>query len=1610
MLDKTPNNKESEYIKKEIDYIATDIRSKAPNYAAMYDSPLSPITKSKDILGDAIGNLEGKTKPTQFSGMTQNELYADLSDNTRIAKFDLIPKNAETVQDIEKYHADNQTTGEKWGNGTTKFLGKTLASIVGGTVGSVNGIIDGVKNLSFEASYNNDFNDWLDDLNTKMDYKLPNYYSEQEKSNNFLQSMGTANFWANDVLGAASFTVGLIASEAIWGAATGGTSLGTTFARNAGRVGKLIGRNAEIATAANTAIRTTKAPILSRFLTQRLPQDMAIKAGKLGDLINTARFTYTSAGYESGQEARHYMREATEDYNRNFEELNGRAPSMDEYAEFNDNLTDSGNALFGFNMAVVGSSNLAIFGKTLGINSPIKFPSKWSNKTFFGIGSKLSEDGALVAIKANRAQNIFSKTMSIAKTPLIEGLYEEGLQSVGNNTGKNWIESAYNPKHMGETMNVADSFIKSLDQTYTTKEGWKEIGIGMIVGLFSGTGIGVASGQGLFAEHNAAKKYNEQEIENRNTYTVEKTLQRIHTANRVLAFNEAGEAAEEKGDIVGAELSRTSAMVAHLNGAHNFGYTAEAIEEFNAGVNSMDNATLMKQYGLKTEAEAEAAKETIKAEFSELSEQYTKQREYVDYMINSRSKEFKGKKNIEEVKEAIAFELTLGHKSHELSGELLKDLQESLAKTYNTTGLSMSTSMEVQDVLWSAGRESRRNFKSKQDELRKARNRKDELEKKRLSLEKNKNKSKDNTQDLDGLNSVVVEIQENIQEVERLNTELEGLFSAAQLQNPFSDSSQNYITAEELMKVDENLKDVGKLVEDFKKTNPREGYRLEGVLKEYQKSKIAFTRYADLSRQLQDPNLGLRGKRNIISELSSEKDPNEITVEFMEGMVKNMDRIKLSETLEQTESTPEAQEILRKSRMKAPADKKKVSSVQDILEDNPYLLEYTGNESNISRPTEEEVAEYKKLANRVRRSKKIDNEKATRNKPNYYAKKGIPITLTVAEMTRFQELNQLMSDWRLYESAVNGEQISIANLVEQEISREEEIKQDKVVDEITVDDFVEVVTPSEAIPNKNGVEFRKSSIIQTYENVKVMVMDKNYQFSHLKLASILSRLPGITKIVVQEPIMDENGVPTKWQKAREVTAEEAITLEEYGTKFTLMTPEGNMQVSRMDYGRLQIPMIEFIKFKKSMGLDVFKQATTRTSYSDLYEVDENGEMTQKESDFGKEDGEASYEPEEILSILPGTSTFFKVNIRDPYNSKLKEKFESEEITYEQVINQVKVYNVGANNKVLGDLKSNKDIIDESDNFLDIRRMAADVLITSNSVNDEVTIPYTAKSAYTLLGTPNVTMVSTEDGAVPKSNKITPKALGRVVDYGFMENGILKLKGDTQNVRLDFVSKLAKKVNIPVIVFKEGQYLVAYPVSLTKTNVDKVSEVNKILNSKMNRAEKATLINAIFAENGMTPSLEYKTAEDQNMYDTESGKVNAEVQGRIDQLAAKEDFVDVVDWLEPGHDKNKLMDEVTVTLNLEERALKSPKLIVDFKNAERNDKSIPWYDVFLTTGETTEEQINILANKVLAMEPLTPEESDLYNNKTLETKEAVKELIRVSDEKQAEIQKNKNENC
>ena len=892
------------------------------------------------------------TEKQSFTKKNYNveDAYATLRDGSNIRRYE----EYKVGRDNAEYAAQNQSTGEKWAHGAEKFVGKVALGIVGNTLGVVEGIHQWAEQGSFRASYDNQFNNYLDDLNEKLDYKLPNYYSKAEQEGTWYKQAigleeGGANFWADKVLGGAAFTVSAIASEAIWGYATGGAGTASVTARLGMQAEKLFGAEAKIAKtlkAMSTAKSIAAEPVAATFRNAILPVGLATKMGKAGEFLNTARYMYTSAGFESGMEARTYIREMKDGFQSDFEAKNNRPPTEAETKDFNENLTNSANALYGFNMAIVGSSNLMTIGRLADIKNPLTGTSKWANSKLFGIGLE-EVGGKMVAKTATKLQTAAKYAWGVGESPLMEGVFEEGMQSVGQNTAKYWIQSKYDPKYAKNTLDISTAFTQGLSDTYGSKKGMEEIGIGMLIGLISGTGTNLYKYKSLKGEVGQAEKENKN-LENfyNSYYSPNKVAETIAYSGRAQAANVGADTAQKKGDFVGGELSRQSAIIAQLSQAHNLDYLDETVKQTEIAIKNIGNDLLMKEYGVDEQG-ANDIKDKLIEEHKSTAKVYEKYRNFAEYYIGknlSKEEQTKaGTLGVSDIKDAIAYELTLGEKVHGFSQDLLTAIKEETGRT--VLGTEMSGALSIEDILLKAGKETRKEAQGKEKQIIGLDRQREALEREYKEVEKtmfNTVEPEARKKFLNKTDSIRNQIKDIEGQIENLTKDYSLLIKTANMKNPFGKNVDEVLISSQSVKNRiRTLNQIKELAGELGKTDPQKGLKLQKLLNEYGKSITAFTRYADLSRQLSDPKLGLKGKRNIITEIRSDKTPTAITVEFLEGLQKNMVE---NTAIDQLTNAVEGQEL-----------------VQDIINNTgkPEGPDAPENGATIDAPTAEEIQSEK---------------------------------------------------------------------------------------------------------------------------------------------------------------------------------------------------------------------------------------------------------------------------------------------------------------------------------------------------------------------------------------------------------------------------------------------------------------------------------------------------------------------------------------------------------------------------------------------------------------------------------------------------------------------------
>lgn len=539
-----PGNQEDEQVRNAMDEAIRNIRQNrpytsdmpVPTLASEYTevgrmkSP-SEIKAEKAKLPSLTEKIRINTKPyTEQQDMTSG--FRSEMDAVRMSKEGIVPAPErvpiEEVYDVvgdvalPKYKQytpgiDNaeisalmQARGEKWRNGFAKLALKTGLYGVSGTLFIPTAIGGWINKGSFSGVYDNKFQDFINQIDERINHSFNHYYSREEQNMNLLQKMGTANFWANDVIGnGLSFTTGAMLTAFLTGG-MGLSSLGTNAARAGLRsAAKAMAKRAPSAVTIKGAAAETK-NLLSEY-TRRT----ALRARP----VNTARAVVTlatSSGYESAVEANSVIKDSEERYRDYIRNNYGREATDEEVAAFQNEYKDVANWVFAGNMAVVGSSNFMTLGKFMGFNSYIlqKIPgiSKASkaaksgiNKHLFGIGVRRAADGSgkLAAVPANLGQRTARTIWNVSKRPISEGIYEEGLQGVFQNAAEDYIDSRYDKNAFQDSFSFMDVVGRGFQEQYSSKEGWVEMGVGAMIGAMFGAREGMF---GVFEGRNAQRR------------------------------------------------------------------------------------------------------------------------------------------------------------------------------------------------------------------------------------------------------------------------------------------------------------------------------------------------------------------------------------------------------------------------------------------------------------------------------------------------------------------------------------------------------------------------------------------------------------------------------------------------------------------------------------------------------------------------------------------------------------------------------------------------------------------------------------------------------------------------------------------------------------------------------------------------------------------------------------------------------------------------------------------------------------------------------------------------------------------------------------------------
>lgn len=1573
--------------------VADDIRKKLPSTPSspkmsnfFEDTPnnnnlqeFSAVTKADDFSIDQWTNEGRETSQTR------------LNDGTFVDKFE----DYYAGTNNEERLAQGQTTSDKWINGLEKLVLKTGNVVLGNTVGFVNGFIEAAKQGSMSAIYDNDFTKTLDDWNTKLDYKLPNYYTQQEKDASFTESLGSANFWANDVLAGTAFTLGTVASEAIWAYATGGASL----ALRGARIGSKLGTTARVGEEALVAQKTLsgiekmkqfiKQPLKSASSKGLINREGAIRGSKIGEALNTLRFGLTSASGEASIEAWHYKKEAKENFYNNFESLNGRQPTDDEINKFEEDLANSANAVFATNYLLVGGANLAFFGSQFGVKNPLKSLSKDINKSLFGIGTEVVETGGkkvVQALKANKFQNFAGKAYGVTSNLFNEVILEEGLQGVTTKTANNWLDSTYDPKKTAENLDMMGMVYEAMADTYGTKEGWKELGTAALTTLIGGASTGNLFGDAKAIDNK--RKGMEYNASGLNTFAGDIFIKRLAMTNQIQGANERKAEADAKGDLVGGEIARNDSMFSRLNFNYNIQRDSkEDISDLQDSLNLMTEEQF-NEAGIATENIEQFKTNTVQ-EYKTLSESFEKNRQFAEAIIGKG--QFVGAKvdNINEgivingkqvdsrnksvLIEALTYNLTMGEVTGGLQTDLLTSIKKEILGNF-TQSNELVDALDIDRVLVNANRATRKNYQGVSSKLKKTFSKKEALKKELLSLERNKNTREDNTTYNQRYSQITSKLLELEEEYAKLTAERKLVFKTAKIENPFikDDSSVSEI---DLDNTEKKLSDLNKLVENLKETNLPAHLKISKLISEYNRSVEQFKEFDNTAKKLSDPKYKPKDQSSFLSKIiNGKKSMDDFTKDFFIDTIKNYNDVKNAYLKEQADEINEdisnedyknfqdnkevSEELLTKISQKVKnnetllprekevydSKKEEVGAIKDTIEvippksDEPVLssteqlikriedaikanslsMTYVGESYDDivnKQPTQEELDEYESYLEKINSSRRKDKDFATRVNPSFSTNTKAEIGLTKEELVRFQALNLKLSQWRMLDGAVSGESESIADLIEILNQMKISIEQEQTKNKISSQDFV-TINETEESQGANDVTQNSFTQVHDKTTAKIVTINKEnaVRFSDLNIITVVDRLQ-------QTPV-----ITTLDGQSRLATAE---LINEFGkvkgTKFVF----GEATFTIEDRGRISIKESEYTSIKETLNLIPLSSNLTYSTYSPVYQK-AGEEVVQVSSDFIPS-APIDYNPEANYEVSEGEEVEFEVRFDDPFNASLitELKAAGKKISKEladKVEKNLAIFTTLKGNKISGSLKATHSTISEGvtdAKFLEVRKNAYLALLENlNSDLKGFKLGSKVKVRNVVLGFPNMNAQQTEEGYEPLNVAFTDENIGVVVNTGYVLNGKSFLSKDDKGVRFDFTTKISKKnknTKIPVVVFEYKGFKIAYPISLVTTTIQKSSEIEEIFNNpQLSESEKVKKINAKLVENNIEPKQFELTSLDP-----------VKLRKIAEAMDSIEDFINIETLSDKDYDKNLLKTQAQIAINLLDKPVTAPKLVLDF---------------------------------------------------------------------------------
>lgn len=1347
-----------------------------------------------------------------------------LSSGTWIPKYESYVPGVDNDTRLSK----TQSRTEKWMRGLGKLAGKTALYGLGGVIQPFYGIYAGVSKGNFNAVFDNDFTRWLDDQDKKMDYGLAHYYNREERDMNFLQSMTTANFWSNDFLSGLAFTAGAMLSSAVYS----GAGL-MNLARTGARAGVALAR---IGKAASDTKKAFGAYLRAARIGQRV-----------GKGLDTALFLGTSTSWEASVEARSMLMEAEENFRQSYRNAYGREVPYEELMRFRADNANAANAVFAANVGILSLSNIAMFGDMFGMELGV---DKFIKRNIFGVGAERMDNGALRAITPKKWQKIAGNTFNIIKRPVSEGLFEEGLQGVSSKSAEDWVESRYNPMAIRQNIGYMEAIKNGFKETYGSNEGWKEIGIGMIIGSVMG-----GRSLGGIREWSQDMSRNKGMVEAYNTNAGALTSAAVQAIRGSMALNAqlSGLKTDNNADDIPnsriVDKTFSDAVFNRLRYDQEMGMLDDTKENFKTVIESIPNSDIASDMNM-TDEQVNEYKSNLISEFNKKVDNFTMASRFADSLTDGISNR--------------SFNTYISNMAY--NGLEAKDNLDNIASQLNR--LYKNGIGEALDVYSHLNPDSYKAI----SELMELTSRMQALEKGILRLqqmtmdeerfERNKDKLAKKTDELAKLTEDKITLERKLTTMVNSEVDLSSLL--------FPDRSNSQISASDLMVAHNTITDLENVVSARGVENHKEAMAL---LSEYRHNLVAYKNINESLRRMRDRRFIRAQERGFMKILSNawgktyEEDDSKydfrntdnpdanaiyandqaIDKAFNDGLI-GEDEAFMFKTYNHMIARVMETDIQSGDNIieNVPDDEDLLNPSDDRSTDIAIKI-WNGNEDILS-PRERQV--YDNNKDRIDDIVKGfgDNPIARLNK--------------IRSMIDRLKINGDVSDNiknaidNIIDVNINGlDQDQVKGAIHTYNDLMNDIDNGNEVDQDKLNEAIDIINNYSDGPLLQFVEW-----MRLYDNGSIAV--KDYDKS-IPMGDVLAESEPGTSTGRTEVNAAQNPVVLMAQK-REIGGVMYYEvggmrldrfMDSLGLKRSDATDTDNGRVMDFTNGtdiftviesdnhsRWMISEDDAQAFENATGVILGRQTALSTSnWFMVYRKGQDGSIVPYYTGDTFGSNNESVNQEAAASLRKGDMVRFKMDMSDPYTKELYDKYNSlnavdpnsdeTKSAYRELVDNMVIKIVDSDGNFVSVLKANDP--DSKGSNADLRSRAFELYRDNiGSVTDEIDIPFVGKVTSVLPGRPNFS-VSDDNGTLMVSeNDFTNETVGKVESVGYIENGEVTMRDNIKYNIFPFCTAIVrdkygdyKDSRIPVVAIKTGNgrnYL--YPVRLKNQDISSFSSM------------------------------------------------------------------------------------------------------------------------------------------------------------------------------------------